>query len=372
MRIPSRTVSLRAALAMVMVSTSIAGGMVANADTSDDLAGARARLETIRSTIAREEGSLATMQEQMNALAGEIERMNSALASTEDDIRAVTAALRKTSRRIAVVRAELEDRAAEAFMDGPASDLMFLLGSATLGDLSDRSAALEALGQADADLENRFRVTQAELEASQAQLDELEQRQRDALASLRERGSALKSKFAEQQSQLDRLDALRSEAARLVEDLGRQLEAELAPPPVSTGGGSGDGIPGPLYACPVPGPRAYADTFGDIHEHPGWTHTHTGNDISAPYGAPIVAPFDGRAVSGSDEDAGIYVTVSGSQGFVQMLHMSRLGSLGEVSKGDVVGYIGTTGNASGPHTHFEWHPGNGPAADPYPYLNEVC
>ena len=99
---------------------------------------------------------------------------------------------------------------------------------------------------------------------------------------------------------------------------------------------------------------------------------HEGNDISAPYGTPIVAPFDGVATSSSDETAGTYVTVGGSEGSVMMLHMSSLGQLGSVSTGTVVGFVGTSGNASTPHTHFEWHPGGGAAADPYPQLNEVC
>lgn len=371
MRIPIGTVWRRAALGAI-ASLVLASGLVARADTAGELADAEARFESLRSTIAREEASLATMQEQMNELAADIEKANSEIAGTEQEIREVSMALERTSNRIAQIQAELEQRAAEAFMEGPVSDLMFLLGSATLADLSDRSAALEALGQHDADLATRFRVTQAELEATQLRLDELERKQREALTSLRERESDLRSRFADQQSQLDHLEVLRAEAARLVDDLGDRLESELAPPPTSMSGGRGDGIAGPLYACPVPGPHAYADTFGDFHDHGDWSHTHTGNDISAPFGAPIVAPFDGRAVSGSDENAGIYVTVYGPRGFVQMLHMSRLGSLGQVSKGDVVGYIGTTGNASGPHTHFEWHPGNGAAADPYPQLNEVC
>lgn len=370
MWMPSKAARRRVALAAA-ASVVVASGLVARADTAGDLAGATARLESLRSSIAREESALATLQGQMNDLAGEIERANSEIVETQDEINSVNVELRETSARIARIRAELADRAAQVFMEGPATDLMFLLGSTSLGDLSDRSAALEALSQHDADLDTRFRVVQAELEVERLRLDELERGQREALASLREREADLRARFADQQAQLDRLDDLRREATKLVADLDEQLEVELTIPPISSGGG-GDGIPGPLYACPVPGPHAYADTFGDIHEHPGWRHTHTGNDISAPYGAPIVAPFGGRVVSGSDENAGIYVTVYGPQGFVQMLHMSKLGSVGQVSKGDVVGYIGTTGNASGPHTHFEWHPGGGAAADPYPQLNEVC
>lgn len=93
----------------------------------------------------------------------------------------------------------------------------------------------------------------------------------------------------------------------------------------------------------------------------------------SPYGTPIVAPFDGNAVTASSSTGGLSVSVYGSGGYAIMMHMSRFGQMGAVRTGDVIGYyIGTTGNASGPHTHFEWHPGNGAAVDPYPYLSEVC
>lgn len=347
-------------------------GVIARADTAGELADAEARLRSIREEIAGRQRDLDSLQGEMNALATAVERAGTTLETTRGEIRQVTVAMRRVAERIADVRATLEARAAEAFMQGPGTDLMFLLGSTSLAELSDRASALEALGQRDADLTTRFHVIEAELTATRTRLAGLRDQQRAILVRLQTQEAELSARFEDQQTELDRMAGLREEAADLVDELGDRLDAELAEVPEPTGSGAGDGVPGPLGTCPLPGPRAYADTFGDLHAHPGWTHPHTGNDISAPYGAPIVAPFNGRAVSGEDDTAGIYVTVYGAQGFVQMLHMSRLGQLGNVRTGDVVGYIGTTGNASGPHTHFEWHPGNGAAADPYPQLNEVC
>jgi murein DD-endopeptidase MepM/ murein hydrolase activator NlpD len=130
---------------------------------------------------------------------------------------------------------------------------------------------------------------------------------------------------------------------------------------------------GPFAVCPVGGPHAIADNFGDPrHEPGGGTHIHQGDDITAASGTPILAPFDGVASASHSELGGLGVYVHGEQGFVYNAHLSRLGGLGPVEAGDVVGYVGSTGHSTGPHDHFEWHPENGPAVDPFEYLMRIC
>jgi murein DD-endopeptidase MepM/ murein hydrolase activator NlpD len=130
---------------------------------------------------------------------------------------------------------------------------------------------------------------------------------------------------------------------------------------------------GVFRACPVGGEISIADNFGVIREMPGTPrHIHTGVDIGAPAWAPIVAPFPGTAVASESGLGGLEVKVYGEAGHVYNAHLSGYGKLGDVSTGDVVGYVGETGNALGPHDHFGWYPGGGGAVDPYDLLAVAC
>jgi murein DD-endopeptidase MepM/ murein hydrolase activator NlpD len=130
---------------------------------------------------------------------------------------------------------------------------------------------------------------------------------------------------------------------------------------------------GVFKRCPVDGPTAPAHNFGITVRLPGVpVHRHMGDDISASEGTPIVAPFDGIASASSSELGGLEVRVTGALGYVYNAHLSAYGALGAVHMGQVIGYVGHTGDATTPHDHFEWHPGSGPAVDPAPLLDVVC
>jgi murein DD-endopeptidase MepM/ murein hydrolase activator NlpD len=143
----------------------------------------------------------------------------------------------------------------------------------------------------------------------------------------------------------------------------------------------------PLRLCPVKRPVHYQDDFGEKRNVGGY-HPHWGNDVVAPAGRPVRAPFAGFAKAHADNwFAGKYVTVIGHEGYARNAHLSRFGKLGRVKAGTIIGYVGETGDARSPHDHFDWRPWNVPktlhrspfgdkriqdAIDPYPFLNKVC
>lgn len=129
----------------------------------------------------------------------------------------------------------------------------------------------------------------------------------------------------------------------------------------------------PLRTCPVHGRGFFSRDFG-APRYAGGYHPHAGNDIFADAGTLIVAPFDGLAVATPNVLGGQAVTLYGAPGYVYNAHLSGYAKLGGVKTGEVIGFVGTTGDALGgpSHDHFEFHPRNGPAVDPYPYLVSAC
>lgn len=127
--------------------------------------------------------------------------------------------------------------------------------------------------------------------------------------------------------------------------------------------------PNPLLTCPVATGTVYND-FGDSRGD----HTHEGNDITAKKGEPVLATFRGKTENLRASGAGLYVKLTASDGsFTYGMHLSKFKKEGRVRTGDVIGFVGSSGNAGNiNHLHFEWHPDGGSAVDPYPYLSRVC
>ncbi|HEX7952005.1 MAG TPA: M23 family metallopeptidase [Burkholderiales bacterium] len=113
-------------------------------------------------------------------------------------------------------------------------------------------------------------------------------------------------------------------------------------------------------------------SFG-FRQHPllGVVRAHSGIDLAASSGSPIFATSDGRVGTADWRGGyGLFVALDHGGGVqTRYGHMSRLNVFPgqQVRKGDVIGFVGSTGLSTGPHLHYEVRL-NGQAVNPIPYL----
>ena len=126
---------------------------------------------------------------------------------------------------------------------------------------------------------------------------------------------------------------------------------------------------------PIAGSARYTHDWLYPRYGPGFRF-HLGTDVFAAYGTPVRAPVDGVAISANGGLGGLTVKVVMPDG--TYFYLAHLSGLVEgftdgmpVATGDIVGYVGDSGNARGtpPHLHIGIYPHGGPPVDPKPILD---
>ncbi len=154
-------------------------------------------------------------------------------------------------------------------------------------------------------------------------------------------------------------------------------ESSAATPPeiIESRGGIYEGGP---FAWPVPGATRVSSDYGwRIHPIQGTRKFHTGIDIPSPTGTPITAAADGTVVfAGWKGGYGNALIISYGGGLHTLYGhcVSLIASSGdEVKKGQKIALVGSTGNSTGPHLHFEVRKGasmNAAHTTPWDYLKK--
>jgi len=287
----------------------------------------------------------------MNAIATEISNDESLVAEASDRIAALEVQIRILEARDQRLQQQLGDRNRAAYILGPTAPVLYLLTATSPADAAARMSIITEMNRRDQLLAAKVDRNDERLDRGRAESARMQRARQLALQQLQVDRAALQAKLAASRRLFDQLQARKDDILETISKIR------------------------PFAVCPVQGPVAIADDFGIwVHrsEARGGDHVHQGNDMMAAFGTPIVAPFDGTAVVATNKIGGNAVKVYGDYGYVYNAHLSSFGKLGPVQAGDVIGYVGNTGNTDANHDHFEWHPGNGAAVDPHGFLLLVC
>jgi peptidoglycan LD-endopeptidase LytH len=353
----------------------------------------RSDVETARQEMRRASERLEGQVAQYEAAAArhtllrdKLDRMVAELAGRERDLTAA----RRTAR----------DRAADMYMSA-GSTTSALVSVGDVGAFPARLIYLESVSLTDRDALNSLEMIRRDYEQQRELVDEALVEQSALLAEMEELIDVI---FAELEVANERYqtvaaawEAQEAERIRREEEERRRREflatsttttapSPTAPPttappttapPTTSPPPTVPSQPVGTRVCPVDGATSFTDTWGAPRSG---GRTHTGQDLLAAHGTPLVAIEAGRVYQVNWHYAGgnqLYILGdSGSLWFYAHLASPAIvGAGSRVEAGQRVGFVGSTGNSSTAHLHFGWYPSGsifGSLSNPYTMLRSLC
>lgn len=348
---------------------------------------------------------IALMDEQINALEDQIEKKNAEIDTLQAEISTLEEEIAAKQVEIDETYALFKERMVALYQAGETSSLAMLLSSDSFADFVTNVQLMQAVSESDQQLVEKLRTQKEEQQAQKDEKEAAEAEVQAALTQIQQDEEQLVLERADQQSARESLEAAYAESKTAMQDLEamkanyeanrEEIEAEEAAVEAelqqlyasmasssspSSSGSSGSSSSGSSsnvivdtgdlsFRWPLPGYTTVTSGYGAR-----WGTTHTGIDISGGgcYGSPIVAAESGTVILCQWYSTyGQCIIVDHGGGYSTLYaHMSAYAvSTGDyVTKGQTIGYVGDTGNVTGPHLHFEVRV-NGVTQNPLNYVS---
>lgn len=362
---------VRLGLPLVALSLALASAPVGAAlgAQTNGTGGTGATSAPAAGSVAELEQRLREAQSASNAAAARFQRATASLETLVDEIAGVERRIAAGRERAGELRLIAVNRAVTAYKqrDGGSGAPSPVLGSGDVMRQVRRNTLLELANAKDNAAIAELRALEEDLGVQKADLASKRADAERLVTRLDAERATLAATVADAQSAYDALvERLAREAASRAE---AERRARLAAAEASRGANAAPpGTPVAGFQCPVRG--TFTNDFGDPRSG---GRVHAGIDIFAATGTPLFAVKSGSVSFAQEGAGGNAVYLSGSDGNTYYYaHLSSYaGSSRSVAQGEVIGYVGQTGNASAPHLHFEIRTPGG-IVNPYASLTASC
>lgn len=378
-------------LVLAMLVSMLASGIMyaAAADEGEDADSLQSKLDSLEEEKSAVQERIAELTAQANDVQATRDALQQEIDLTKEEIATVEAYIERLQEQIDVKTTELE--AAEVALEekeeqfaqtvrttyeqGEISYLEVLLNSSSFSDLLTRLEIVSAIMEDNQKTVDEYTAAKEDIEQKRDDLQHTQDEQKNYQESLNYKVDDLAASEAEQAALQESLEAYKAESeaeydriSSEMQDVSNQI-AELSRQAAANGSvPMGDGT----LIWPTPSCTTTNSAYGyRVHPIYGTVKFHAGEDIPAGYGAEILAAASGTVVTaGWVSGYGNYTVIDHGGGLMTAYgHQSSFAvSVGDVvTQGQVIGYVGSTGNSTGPHLHFEVYV-NGATVDPKSYF----
>jgi murein DD-endopeptidase MepM/ murein hydrolase activator NlpD len=376
---PFRTTLLVLVLALLAVAPIPAG-----AQTKKSVDSAEAAQEQAYQDLLAANEAVGNAISDLEAIDDELQELNYTITLLDRKIKEFDGQVEdlKSNARDLVVEAYTSSGAGlvnAAFSAGSIQDL--LTSQSLIGEAAERDVAsldlLTAVNRENDRLKAEIAEKRAEVEVLQEKQQVLVERLSNERAKADHIYSEAQDKYkdAVNRYQAELRRQAEAEAKRKREEAARKKAANNSSGAASSSAAAGVPVSStPGVVCPVAGNSWFTDTWGAPRSG---GRKHHGTDMMAATGTPLVAMDSGRVRLNWHYAGGRQVYVYADNGmFYYYAHLNGyaagLTNGQRVSKGQVIGYVGSTGNASVPHLHLGMGPRSGVYVNPYPTVRRVC
>lgn len=384
-------VALAALTLATLVGAALVPALSSGRSVQDKIEAKRKQLERVEDRESNMQATISGVNKKLRGLRVEIgslqrqeDRAAAELSRREDELAEATDRYEVEHRRFVRLREQLREaqgvlaeRLVQIYKSDEPDMMTVLLESDGFEDLLTRSEYINRIGDGDKQVVLKVKGLKIESSKQRELLVDLKERAEIAVEAvanrkreltetrgeLSDRESELASTRAEQKKVLSSVQRDKHEVKGDLTELSAQVESQL---------GSGQQIAGPIrqgsgqFIWPITGTLT-----SSYCERRSWEACHPGIDIAAPTGTPIRAADDGTVqMAGPQGGYGNFTCIGHGGGLSSCYgHQNSIGvSTGQnVSKGDVIGTVGSTGFSTGPHVHFEVR-ANGAVQNPMSYL----
>lgn len=325
--------------------------------TQTEIAGIKDKMSTELNQINRLNSQISEYETELDTLNGQIASLNSEITQKETEIK-------QKEDDFNARKETLEKRLVAIYETGTTSYLDMLLSSESLSDFISKYYLISELAVCDNDLLEEIEKQKTELDMQRAALTTKKAEVQEAQKTAERKKNTLDLTIDEKTVIVNNLSAEEKEKQALLEEFEqdkRAIQLELAKIAATSGNITPVAPSEAGYGSPLPGKTKNNITTG-YYGYPN----HGGVDFACGAGTPVLAVKAGEVVistalkrpNGSYKSYGEYIVIDHKDGtmtlYAHMLPNSRIVSKGAwVSQGQQIGQVGTTGNSTGNHLHFE-------------------